>query len=83
MSRSSESKGFATGRIPLMSDWFGEISGDGCVARRRAVLSPYQLLNGCLGEVQARDTDELWLLCDAQTRLLERIALAEFLRGRP
>jgi len=83
MSRSSESKGLATGRIPLMSDWFGEFSGDGLIARRGATLSPYQVLNGCLGEVQARDRDELWLLCDAQTRLLERIALAEFLRGRP
>ncbi len=82
MSRSSESNGFAAGLIPLMSDWRPEFSLDGLVARRHAKLSPYQLLNGCIGEVQARDEGELWLLCDAQTRLLERIALAEVLRGR-
>ncbi|TDC76311.1 hypothetical protein [Actinomadura sp. 7K507] len=65
-----------------MSDWLGERLDDGFVARRLAELTDYQTLNGCLGEVQARDEGELWLLCDAQTRLSERVALAEFTRGR-
>ncbi|MGP4027003.1 hypothetical protein [Actinomadura sp. 3N407] len=66
-----------------MSDWYGEPLDDGFVARRQANLSDYQMRNGCLGEVQARDEGELWLLCDAQTRLSERIALAESTRRRP
>ncbi|WP_181663324.1 hypothetical protein [Actinomadura madurae] len=53
------------------------------MARRLAELSHYQVLNGCLPEVQARDEGELWLLCDAQTRLYERIALAESTRRWP
>ncbi|URN10240.1 hypothetical protein LUW74_47520 [Actinomadura madurae] len=53
------------------------------MARRLAELSDYQLLNGCLPEVQARGEGELWLLCDAQTRLYERIALAESTRRWP
>ncbi|HEU5029706.1 MAG TPA: hypothetical protein VFV01_32665 [Spirillospora sp.] len=62
--------------------WYGEVMGDGFVARRLGGLSDYQLLNGCLEEVQARDEGELWLLCDAQTRLAERVALAESVRRR-
>ncbi|MFD0538630.1 hypothetical protein ACFQY7_37790 [Actinomadura luteofluorescens] len=44
-------------------------------------LSDYQLLNGCLEEIVAADEGELWLLCDAQTRLAERVATAERLRA--
>ncbi|WP_143118432.1 MULTISPECIES: hypothetical protein [Actinomadura] len=65
-----------------MSDWYGEPSGDGFVARRLGGLSDYQALNGCLDEVLAKDEGELWLLCDAQTRLSERVALAESTRRR-
>ncbi|XRQ04246.1 hypothetical protein ACN3XK_47870 [Actinomadura welshii] len=66
-----------------MSDWRGERLDDGFIAHRIGELSDYQVLNGCLGEVQAQDEGELWLLCDAQTRLSERIALAESTRRRP
>jgi len=71
------------GQKPLVSDWYGELLDDGFVARRLTSLTDYQMLNGCLSEVQARDEGELWLLCDAQTRLSERIALAEATRRRP
>lgn len=69
--------------MPLMSDWHGEPSDDGFVAHRIAELSDYQMSNGCLAEVQAKDEGELWLLCDAQTRLSERVAVAESTRRRP
>ncbi|MFI0411533.1 hypothetical protein [Actinomadura sp. 3N508] len=65
-----------------MSGWRPERVGDGIVARRIGWLSAYQFLNGCLDQVQAQDEGELWLLCDAQTRLSERIALAESTRRR-
>ncbi|MFI0483114.1 hypothetical protein [Actinomadura sp. 9N215] len=68
--------------MPLMSGWFREQMDDGITARRIGWLSDYQLLNGCLDQVQARDEGELWLLCDAQTRLSVRIALAESMRRR-
>ncbi|TMR42113.1 hypothetical protein [Actinomadura geliboluensis] len=68
-------------QMPSMSDWQCErLDSDRFIARRLAKLTDYQLLNGCLDEVQAVNSDELWLLCDAQTRLSERIALAESLR---
>ncbi|SPT58549.1 Uncharacterised protein [Actinomadura madurae] len=83
MSKRSVSNDFAMARISLMPDWRGARSREGFVARRLAELSHYQVLNGCLPEVQARDEGELWLLCDAQTRLYERIALAESTRRWP
>jgi hypothetical protein len=70
------------GQMSLMSEWRGERRDNGFRARRLGVLSDYQILNGCLREVQAQDEGELWLLCDAQTRLSERIALAESVRRR-
>jgi hypothetical protein len=72
-----------TGQLPPMSDWRGERLDDGFRAHRLTGLSDYQTLNGCLNEVRAQDEGELWLLCDAQTRLSERIALAESTRRRP
>ncbi|MFI0366688.1 hypothetical protein ACH35V_02345 [Actinomadura sp. 1N219] len=66
-----------------MSGWRGEPLDDGFLARRVGELSDYQVSNGCLDLVRAKDEGELWLLCDAQTRLSERIAFAEFTRGRP
>ncbi|GAA4240578.1 hypothetical protein GCM10022254_65780 [Actinomadura meridiana] len=65
-----------------MSEWHCEQMDDGFAARRLGKLSDYQLLNGCLDEVRAQDEGELWLLCDAQTRLSERVALAESTRRR-
>lgn len=46
-------------------------------AVRQAKLSEYQRLYGALAEVDARDEGELWILCDAQTRLAERLSTAE------
>ncbi|MBE1530876.1 hypothetical protein [Actinomadura algeriensis] len=65
-----------------MSGWYDETLDDGFVARRLSRLTDYQMLNGCLDEVRATDRTELWLLCDAQSRLSERIALAEAVRRR-
>jgi hypothetical protein len=61
--------------------WHSEPREGGLVARRLGRLTDYQLDNGCLTEVTAKDQGELWVLCDAQTRLAERIALAEYARG--
>ncbi|TDB91133.1 hypothetical protein [Actinomadura sp. 7K534] len=68
--------------IKCMPGWHGERSDGGLRATRMTPLSDYQLLNGCLDEIVASDEGELWLLCDAQTRLAERVATAERLRRR-
>jgi hypothetical protein len=47
------------------------------VAVRQGSLSDYQEQYGAAGSVEARDEGELWILCDAQTRLAERLATAE------
>ncbi len=47
------------------------------VAVRQGKLSEYQRRYGALAEVDARTEGELWLLCDAQTRLAERLGTAE------
>ncbi|GGQ10280.1 hypothetical protein GCM10010187_28020 [Actinomadura coerulea] len=64
-----------------MPGWHSERSDAGLRATRVTPLSDYQLLNGCLEEIVAADEGELWLLCDAQTRLAERVATAERLRA--
>ncbi|MEU8344619.1 hypothetical protein SAMN05443665_102546 [Actinomadura meyerae] len=64
-----------------MPGWRSERSGEGLRATRVTRLSDYQLVNGCLEEIHAADEGELWLLCDAQTRLAERVATAERLRS--
>lgn len=66
--------------IMCMPGWHSERSTLGLRATRVTPLSDYQLLNGCLEEIVAADEGELWLLCDAQTRLAERVATAERLR---
>ncbi|TMQ86946.1 hypothetical protein ETD83_40045 [Actinomadura soli] len=67
--------------ILCMPGWRSERSDKGLRATRISPLSDYQLLNGCLEEIDATDEGELWLLCDAQTRLAERVATAERLRA--
>lgn len=47
------------------------------VAVRQVELSEYQRRYGALAEISARDEGELLLLCDAQTRLAERLGTAE------
>lgn len=46
-------------------------------AVRQADLTEYQTRYGAAATVEARDEGELWILCDAQTRLAERLATAE------
>lgn len=67
--------------IMCMPGWHSERAGEGLRATRVTQLSDYQLLNGCLEQIVAADEGELWLLCDAQTRLAERVATAERLRS--
>jgi hypothetical protein len=67
----------------LVRGWHSEAFMGGLVAQRLDRLTDYQLLNGCLREVTAKDQGELWLLCDAQARLAERVAVAEYARKRP
>ncbi|TDD25219.1 hypothetical protein E1287_37400 [Actinomadura sp. KC06] len=67
--------------ILCMPGWHSERTDKGLRATRISPLSDYQLLNGCLEEIAATDEGELWLLCDAQTRLAERVATAERLRA--
>ncbi|TDB78678.1 hypothetical protein E1264_36610 [Actinomadura sp. KC216] len=68
--------------ILCMPGWHSERSEEGGLrATRISPLTDYQLLNGCLEEIVAMDEGELWLLCDAQTRLAERVATAERLRA--
>ncbi|TDD87537.1 hypothetical protein [Actinomadura rubrisoli] len=69
--------------ITCMPGWHAERSAAGLRASRVSPLTDYQLLNGCLEELVASDEGELWLLCDAQTRLAERVATAERLRIHP
>ncbi len=47
------------------------------VAVRQGALSEYQVRHGAAGSVEARDEGELWIVCDAQLRLAERLATAE------
>ncbi len=63
-----------------MPGWHAERSARGLRATRVTSLTNYQIRNGCLRELIAGDEGELWLLCDAQTRLAERVATAERLR---
>ncbi|MEO5876340.1 MAG: hypothetical protein ABIS86_11745 [Streptosporangiaceae bacterium] len=46
-------------------------------AARQVELTEYQRTHGGVGRIDAHDEGELWLLCDAQTRLAERLATAE------
>ncbi len=52
------------------------------VAVRQGALTEYQVRYGAAGSVEARDEGELWIVCDAQTRLAERLATAEGLATR-
>lgn len=47
------------------------------IAERQAPLTEYQCRYGALTEVDARVEGELLILCDAQSRLAERLGAAE------
>ncbi|WP_329522025.1 hypothetical protein [Spirillospora sp. NBC_01491] len=68
--------------MPPVFGWRNDVLDNALVARRVHSLSDYQTLNGCLEEITAGDEGELWLLCDAQTRLAERLTVAEAVRNR-
>lgn len=63
--------------IPMLPGWDVEDHDGLLVAGRKYELSEYAKEWGALDEVSARDAGELWILCDAQTRLAERLATAE------
>jgi hypothetical protein len=52
------------------------------VARRRAPLTEYQRTYGTQAGIAVRDSGELRLICDAQTRLTERLAVLAELDDR-
>lgn len=66
--------------VPGIPGWHVHTDGDVLVARRATGLTQYMIHYGALLEIRARDWGELWILCDAQTRLAERLATAEWLR---
>lgn len=51
-------------------------------ATRQSELTEYQRRYGARSEVDARAEGELWILCDAQTRLAERLSTAESVAPR-
>lgn len=63
--------------VPPIPGW--EISHDEntLIADRLTKLTEYQVEYGALPQVYARTAGELWMLCDAQTRLAERLHTAE------
>ncbi|MBA9005006.1 hypothetical protein [Thermomonospora cellulosilytica] len=67
--------------ITFAPGWHADRHENGWVARRKGDLTEYQRANGCLAEITATDLGELWILCDAQIRLAERVALAETARN--
>ncbi|WP_433147019.1 hypothetical protein ACQPZ8_05680 [Actinomadura nitritigenes] len=69
-------------RVSLISGWTITLEDHTYVATRLAGLTDYQRQWGAVAELDARTEGELWLLCDAQTRLAERLAVAEATRPK-
>ena len=63
--------------IPMIPGWDVDNDDGQLIARPKHELTEYMERWGALNEVHARDPGELWVLCDAQTRLAERLATAE------
>jgi hypothetical protein len=68
--------------VPMVPGWHVHKDGSMLVARRATGLTEYMRAYGALDEIRVRDLGELWVLCDAQTRLAERLATAEWLAPR-
>lgn len=64
-------------RAPAIPGWSVTLEDRTYVATRTENLTDYQRLWGAVPKVEARTDIELWVLCDAQRRLAERLALAE------
>jgi hypothetical protein len=71
-----------SGPVPMVPGWHVHNDDGMLVARRLHGLTEYMQRHGALPEVEARDWGELWMLCDAQTRLAERLATAEHCHPR-
>lgn len=69
-------------RVPPISGWTITLEDRTYVATRLVDLTDYQRQWGAVSELDARTEGELWLLCDAQTRLAERLAVAEATRPK-
>lgn len=69
-------------RVPPITGWTITLEDRTYVATRHDTLSDYQRQWGAVPELDARTEGELWLLCDAQTRLAERLAVAEAARPK-
>jgi hypothetical protein len=67
---------------PIVPGWRVHRDGAALVARRAFGLTAYMRAYGALDEIRARNEGELWVLCDAQTRLAERLATAEWIGPR-
>ncbi|MWA01335.1 hypothetical protein F8568_013260 [Actinomadura sp. LD22] len=63
--------------VPAINGWSVVLENRTYVATRTESLTDYQRHWGAVSEVEARTDVELWVLCDAQRRLAERLALAE------
>lgn len=68
--------------VPAINGWSVVLEDRTYVATRTEGLTDYQRQWGALSEVEARTDVELWVLCDTQQRLAERLALAEAARPR-
>jgi hypothetical protein len=68
--------------VPMVPGWHVHRDGAELVARRAVGLTAYMRTHGAMDEIRAHDAGELWVLCDAQTRLAERLATAEWLGPR-
>jgi hypothetical protein len=68
--------------VPPISGWTITLEDRTYVATRLDDLTDYQRQWGAVFELDARTEGELWLLCDAQTRLAERLAVAEAARPK-
>lgn len=69
-------------RVPPIPGWTITLEDRTYVATRHDDLTDYQRQWGAVSELDARTEGELWLLCDAQTRLAERLAVAEATRPK-
>jgi len=66
--------------VPVINGWSVVRRDRMYVATRTERLTDYQRRWGAVPQVEARTDVELWVLCDAQRRLAERLALAEAAR---
>jgi hypothetical protein len=69
--------------IPLIPGWNVHIDNGWLIACRAHGLTEYMRGWGALDQLCASSPAELMVLCDAQTRLAERLATAQWLQVPP